>query len=293
MTLLKKLAVAAWDMPFLSTLQEEAITFLENGSVLYYPDLSFFLEPHELKFLTPQNVDPSRKNITYDFRKETVGGSLWKGNDAEKLRIFLKRYSECAASFVKRLFPHYESSLRLGKTTLRPVEIKGRKSSVHKDDTRLHVDAFPSSPTKGERILRFFTNINQEGKSRVWRVGEPFENVVKKYSCAVAKPFPGSHTLLKLLKVTKQKRTLYDHYMLHMHNKMKEDDHYQENVRQEEIHFPPSSSWMVFTDQVSHAAMAGQHVLEQTFYLPANALHSPATAPVKILERHLGVSTLL
>src|SRR2546429_2712052 len=36
--------------------------------------------------------------------------------------------------------------------------------------------------------------------------------------------------------------------------------------------FPVGSTWMAFTDQVSHAAMAGQHLLEQTFYLPLTSM---------------------
>ena len=54
---------------------------------------------------------------------------------------------------------------------------------------------------------------------------------------------------------------------------------------------PAGSTWMTFTDQVSHAAMAGQYQFEQTFLLPvsgdagrqplaaarARALEGPAT----------------
>jgi hypothetical protein len=88
--------------------------------------------------------------------------------------------------------------------SFRPVEIAGRKSSYRKDDTLLHVDSFPSNPTRGQRILRVFTNINQEGKPRVWRTGEPFEAVAAKMVPQISPPLFGlAPPLLKLLKITK------------------------------------------------------------------------------------------
>ena len=42
---------------------------------------------------------------------------------------------------------------------------------------------------------------------------------------------------------------------------------------------------MAFTDQVSHAAMAGQYQLEQTFYLPVAAMIDESRSPLRILER--------
>ena len=45
---------------------------------------------------------------------------------------------------------------------------------------------------------------------------------------------------------------------------------------------------MTFTDEVSHAAMAGQYQLEQTFLLPLAAMHDPARSPLRVLERIKG-----
>ena len=45
---------------------------------------------------------------------------------------------------------------------------------------------------------------------------------------------------------------------------------------------------MAFTDQVSHAAMAGQFQLEQTFLLPIDAMLDPQRSPLRILERLIG-----
>ena len=54
------------------------------------------------------------------------------------------------------------------------------------------------------------------------------------------------------------------------------------------VEFPPGSTWMVFTDQVSHAAMSGQHALEQTFTLEVDGMAEPEHAPVRVLERLKG-----
>lgn len=57
--------------------------------------------------------------------------------------------------------------------------------------------------------------------------------------------------------------------------------------------FPPLSSWVVFTDQVSHAALSGQFALEQTLVVPWDRLVDPSTAPVAVLERLCGMRLTL
>jgi hypothetical protein len=173
----------------------------------------------------------------------------------------------------------------VARTSLRTVQISGRSISVRKDDKRLHIDAFPSNPNQGKRILRVFCNINPEGEERVWRVGEAFEKVAQTFLPKIAAPFPGAAKILQGLKITKSYRTLYDHYMLQIHDRMKLDEDYQASVPYTEIRFPAFSTWIVQTDHVSHAAMSGQHLLEQTFYLPVNAMNNPELSPLKILEK--------
>ena len=132
-----------------------------------------------------------------------------------------------------------------------------------------------------------FTNINPQGKPRVWRIGEPFVNVAEKMVPRASAPMPGLAPLLKMLGITKNHRSKYDHYMLQIHDAMKRDLHYQKSVPQTEAQFPPGSTWIVFTDQVSHAAMSGQHVLEQTFHLPVAGIKNQDTNPLMVLEKRL------
>src|SRR5262249_22640428 len=88
--------------------------------------------------------------------------------------------------------------------------------------------------------------------------------------------------------VTKGLRSEYDHYMLGLHDAMKADAVYQQRASQELFDFPAGSAWACFTDQVSHAAMAGQHQLEQTFTLSVDALQAKHTAPLTVLEQLAG-----
>jgi hypothetical protein len=290
MSSLKHFELNTWIAPISAAVQEQAVNALEGGSVLYFPSLPFFLNDEEKIFLSPEILDPKSKNISYDERKDRLGGAIFSDEKSGRLKEMLKRYAQQSRQLLENLIPHYVPNLIQAKTSFRPVEIFGRKTSYRKDDTLLHVDSFPSSPTKGQRILRVFTNINHEGKSRVWRVGEPFSDVVQKIAPKVSHPIFGVAHLLKALKITKECRTPYDHYMLHIHNVMKGDPHYQKTVPQEDLQFPPGSSWIVYTDQVSHAAMSGQHVLEQTFHMPVDGLNDPSTSPLKVLERYFNKS---
>jgi hypothetical protein len=119
-----------------------------------------------------------------------------------------------------------------------------------------------------------FTNVNA-ALPRLWRAGEPFEQAAKNFLPRLRPPFPGSLWMLERLHITKGKRSLYDHFMLGIHDAMKADERYQAQVEQAEIAFPAGATWACFTDAVSHAAMSGQHAFEQTFYLPVSAMRGP------------------
>jgi 3-deoxy-D-manno-oct-2-ulosonic acid (Kdo) hydroxylase len=88
--------------------------------------------------------------------------------------------------------------------------------------------------------------------------------------------------------VTKTPRTAYDALMLQLHDRMKEDAAFQRESPQTAVDFPAGSTWLAFTDQVSHAAMSGQYQLEQTFLLPVDAMQQPERSPLRILEQLKG-----
>lgn len=277
-----------WDEAFPDVLRQKSIENLECGQILFFPNLSFTLQPEEKTFLSPDYADPQAKNISYHPEYHKLWG-VQRLSDSERIQLqaMLDRYSWQSYQLIKALLPLYTKDIKIGRTSFRPIQISNRKTSYRKDDKRLHVDAFPSAPNQGQRILRVFCNINPAGEDRVWRIGEPFEKVAQRFLPHIKKPLPGILSLLRLLRITKSYRSLYDHYMLHIHDCMKADNHYQREALQQEIRFPPNTTWIVQTDHVSHAAMAGQHVLEQTFYLPVSAMQDEKHAPLRILENML------
>jgi hypothetical protein len=284
--ILEPLDLAGWETPVPPEIASRATEALERGSILFLPKLGFELTPAERRFLSTQWLSGKSKNISFNPATGKIGGSSADGADLADLTAMMRRFSEYSLELMRGLSPAYKDALVQGLTSFRPAEIAGRPSSWRKDDTRLHVDAFPSRPIQGKRILRFFANVNPS-VPRVWRAGEPFEQAAAKLLPRVRPPLPGWLPLLPLLRITKDRRTLYDHYMLGLHDAMKADLHYQAEAPQTEIAFPAGSAWACFTDSVSHAAMSGQHAFEQTFYLPVEAMQDPALSPLRILEKRL------
>lgn len=287
MSLLSCYDISVWEPAIDSSTQQALLNDLEKGQVIYLPQLAFPIDSINQHLLDPKYLAAGVKNVSYNPATQAMKGCNKAMPNVQVLQKIIGDFSLKANQLMHTLFPHYNNTLRMGRTSFRPAEILGRKSSFRKDDTLLHVDAFPATPMQGERILRLFSNINPHNKPRHWHLGEPFNSVMTRFAPKVSAPLPGAHTLMNLLGITKQKRSLYDHYMLNIHHKMKHDSVYQQHAIQEKVAFPPNTTWLVFTDLVSHAALAGQHLLEQTFYIPVDAQCHPEWAPLKQLEHYL------
>jgi len=287
MNAITRLSLARWDQPASPAEQAAAVDALEQGSVLLLPQLPFALQGQEERLLSAA-LSARDKNISFDPATGRVRGTQAAAAEQRLLQGLLQRYAAATRALLHNLLPGYTPGLQQARTSFRPAEIAGREISWRKDDTRLHVDSFPSSPTQGTRILRVFSNLNPNGQPRVWRLGAPFEEVAQRFMPALRPPAPGSSALMHWLHITKRRRTAYDHYMLGLHDAMKADAGYQREVRQITHEFEPGCTWLVYTDQASHAAMRGQYALEQTFHLPVASMHEPARSPLRVLERLAG-----
>lgn len=265
--------------------RETAVRTLEDGGVLVLPHVNFTLSEAERRFLSPAWSDGRSKNISLD--GAALKGARGTDHDRAGLAEMIARFAASASELVSTLFPRYAPYVKRARTSYRPQPAVGRNVSWRKDDSRLHVDAFPSRPCRGERILRVFCNINPS-EDRVWRVGEPFEAMAKTFLPRIPRPLPGATAVLAALRVTKGRRTDYDHLMLHLHDLAKADLAYQRDCAQETVRFAPGTTWLCFSDQVMHAAVSGQYMLEQTIHLPVSALHDPAHSPLGMLERLTG-----
>jgi hypothetical protein len=260
---------------------------VESGHVLAFPRLAFALSDDEKRFLDPRWADAKAKNISVRWPAGELRGAVGNAEDLRALRAMVVRFAENSEALALRLFPHYRGHLRRGNTSFRPTDVAARVRSWRQDDTRLHVDAFPSNPMQGTRLLRVFSNVNPYGAPRRWRVGEPFEAHAQRYLGSIGRPLPGSAWLMATVGVTKRRRTDYDHAMLQLHDRAKADMQFQSTSPQARVDFAPGTTWVCYSDQVLHAAMGGQHMMEQTFLLEVEHLLEPATSPLRTLERLL------
>lgn len=288
MSVLETLDIAAWSGPFSSAQQERACAALERGQVLYFPRLPFTFQPNEQALLSPALSNGKAKNVSLDPATDMLKGTLATGDERRRLHSMMERFAQSATRLVSDLMPHYAPSLERARTSFRPVEIVGRAYSPIKDDKLLHVDAFPSQPMRGRRILRLFSNVAPNGNVRVWRVGGPFDEFATQFVGRLPRPNPAAAWLLATLGITKGRRSAYDQMMLSLHDSGKLDRRHQETGVREEVEFPAGTTWMCFTDQVLHAAMAGQFALEQTFHVDVAAMAEPERSPLRVLERLTG-----
>lgn len=284
---LQQLAITSWTGPFPDAVRAQAIDALENGKVLVFEHLPFALAGEEKALLTPAVSDGKAKNVSLKPSGE-LGGTSATGETAQLLKGMIARYANAAQRFLEELLPPYAGKLERAQTSYRPVAVEGRQQSAIHDDTRLHVDAFPSRPMRGRRIMRLFTNVNPDGQPRIWHVGEPFADVARTMLPRANEGSAALAWLQALAGITKGRRSAYDSLMLGLHDQAKLDDRYQKDAPQIEYGFGPGTTWLCYTDQVMHAALAGQYVLEQTFHLGVDAMARPELSPLKVLERMKG-----
>jgi len=283
--MLESLALDSWTGPHDAGLKARSVSALERGAVLFFPNLPFLLSETEKQFLDARVSDGQAKNISLDHTTGKIQASSLTGEKAQALAAMMERFGSQAARLVHELLPYRD--VERARTSFRPVQVKGRHYSKISDDRLLHIDAFPSRPMRGRRILRFFANV-APNSPRHWHVGQPFEDFARAFLPRVGPHLPGKSWLYEKLGVTRGRRSRYDELMLSLHDAAKLDENFQKNSPHDAIEFPPGCCWLVFTDQVLHAALGGEFALEQTFHLDIAEMAEPERAPVKVLERLSG-----
>jgi hypothetical protein len=276
----------------------ELCRHLEAGNILFFPRTPFEISASDRQTLLGQKQTSAayHKNVAYRPAEDKVTGlDKSESREREQLRAILRSYSEATVSLLRRLLPAYAGHWRLDYASYRPIEERGRAARLHARNDLCHVDSFPTRPTNGDRILRFFSNINPS-QSRVWLTAETFPCVAPRFAKSLGLPSaPGGplRRVANALGIPPARRSPYDRFMHECHNAMKEDQRFQQESPKLRWEFPPGSSWMVFTDCVSHAVLEGQYALEQTFIVSRHAMVSPELAPVAVLEKLAGHSLTL
>ena len=271
---------------------------LEAGNILFFSRSPFVILPDDREFLLGRTQTSSalHKNVAYRPAEDRITG-LAKSEELEaaRLRLVLKNYSQQAAQFLGELLSPYAGKWKLDFASFRPLEERGRPARLHARNDLPHFDSFPTRPTNGDRILRFFTNLNPS-QNRVWTTSQTFEAIGPHFAKSIGIPRPrstnalarGARTLASTLRLPGAQRPPYDDFMHRCHNAMKEDTNFRETCPKKRWEFPPGSSWIVFTDCVSHAVLEGQYALEQTFLISRQAMVDPERTPIAILERIAG-----
>lgn len=271
---------------------------LERGEILFFPRPPFDFPAEDAELLLAQQWTELRmhKNVSYRPGDDVLRGVSGNTAATERIHAALRNYSTQVIRFASQFLSPYADKWILDFASFRPFEEDGRDLPLHKRNDLLHVDAFPSRPTRGGRILRVFTNLNPS-KPRVWQTTGPFEDFARKFAeDAGLRKIAESDSLLSRvvqdfgckLGVRGMGRTPYDVFMLRFHDFLKENSRFQAECPKVRLEFPPLATWMVFTDGVAHAVMSGQYALEQTFLIPAGALVAPDQAPYRVLEKIAG-----
>lgn len=270
---------------------------LEEGSILYFSAPPFDLPQRDIEFLLGLEPADSRLHKNISYRPES---GLLRGlsDDGGKTRVqeIMRNYAMQVHKFGREFLAPYAGQLLVDYASFRPLEEEGRNLPLHKRNDLLHVDAFPSRPTRGGRILRVFTNVNP-AKERVWVIGKRFPELaglfagpagLSKYASATG-AWSNLKRGLSRAGLPIPNRAPYDEFMLHFHDWLKENAEFQQTKEgKEQIAFPPMATWLVFTDGVPHSALTGQFAMEQTFIVPVGALVVPEVAPIRVLERLAG-----
>jgi hypothetical protein len=278
---------------------------LEEGSILFFPRSPIALTDSDLQFLRGQQQTDSslHKNIAYKPKSDELTGLDTKAANSaavDRLRGILRGYSQSVTAFLTGFLAPYRGRWELDYASFRPQEEEGRDLPLRRRNDLLHTDAFPTRPTHGARILRFFNNIHPT-RTRDWIVSDAFRAVATKYAPAeIALPQPDSPagrafksfaTGLGLgAAAPALKRSPYDDFMMRFHNFLKENREFQSSCAKYDYQFPAGSSWMVYTDMVPHAVLAGQYALEQTYLVAAEAMVAPEHAPLTVLQELTGAT---
>ncbi len=268
---------------------------LERGEIVTFDPCPFTLPTgDDLAFLLQQRLhSTAHKNISCNPSDGHCTGFVQhSGDHALRLRGLMRDFSAQATHWLGKQLPTYASAWQLDRVTLRTEEEATRKLRLNARNDLLHFDAFPSRPTQGSRILRFYVNLNPTD-DRVWIMAETFQAVLEKYGATVGLPSGDRSTwmrrigqgLVGLFQPTTRERTAYDDFMLRLHHFMKNSTEYQELASKRLQQFRPGSAWLLFADGVSHAELRGQFALEHSYFVATSTLELPDEAPSSLVMR--------
>ncbi|MDH3388331.1 MAG: Kdo hydroxylase family protein [Gammaproteobacteria bacterium] len=297
-----------YDENRLQQLQPDEISdSLERGSIVYFPKSPVALpDPQDLSFFRQELPNLVKlKNISFHPEAGRVRG-LDSDDTAltERVSRILESVSNNIARFLSTTAPRLTENWTVGTCSFRPIQERGRNLSAHASNELVHIDAGAYGATHGDRILRFFINVNPD-EDRVWvtkgnfpellqahgeRAGLGYDKASRDYLARGPLDHAWSGFVNGLSRAVPVAKVLdsspYDREMRRFHNYMKDTPSFQQDMHgHEEFRFPPFSAWMVFTDTVSHACLSGQYAFVHTSIVRLANLRLPELAPINLLRQ--------
>ena len=283
-----------------STGSATAAERLERGEVLFYATAPFALpQGGDLDFLLQQELGSlAHKNISYNPSNGKVNGFVRRGGEQiDQLRGIFARFSQAATDWLTTLLPQYPDGWQLDRASFRPQEEATRCLRPKARNDLLHIDAFPGRPSRGNRILRVFANINPR-EPRIWVTSDPFAKLLKRYGEAAGLPGRNgtrwlqnlSRNVVGLFQPNVRRRSEYDLFMLRFHDYLKLNEEFQEKGPKYLHTFPPGCVWVAMTDACSHAVLRGRYALEHSYFVSPAVLALPEESPPVLLQKANTVS---
>ncbi|MCS6850561.1 MAG: Kdo hydroxylase family protein [Gemmataceae bacterium] len=266
---------------------------LERGELVLFPSCPFPLpEGSDREFLLRQRLGSGfHKNISYDPVTDVLKGHRYQSAAANRrLADLMASFSRSVTTWLHQALPRYAQGCDVDRATLRPAEEALRQLRLRARNDLIHIDAFPTRPSHGRRLLRLYVNIHPTDP-RVWATSLLVDQLLERYAgpLGLAEPArPWSwrwRERIRQLVGVGQSRGSYDRIMLQLHNLMKADDEFQERCPKRYWSFPPGSAWLLFADQLSHAVLRGRFALEHSFFVSRDVLRWPEKSPAALVER--------
>ncbi len=279
-------------------------TALESSDVVFFERCPIELPTEaDCDFLRSELPDQAKlKNISYHPESDSVPGFDASPEITSRVTDILRDHRSRVGEFLTRQLPNLAPGWTLGTSSFRGIEEGGRGLHPRASSEIVHIDAGAYGATNGNRILRFFVNLHPD-RDRVWGTKGSFRSLFEAHAA-----FPdaargnGERITVKkgvldhcfsgfvggLSKVYPLAKVVdsspYDRAMRRIHNYMKESLEFRgDQSGYREIRFPPLSSWMVFTDGISHSVVSGQYALTTTVLVPLENCRLPEHAPFNIL----------
>ncbi len=278
---------------------------LERGNIVYFPvcpvELASATDLAALRDELPRQL--KLKNVSYHPEAGHVRGIDRDAPLHDLAENVLRDHSDRVAAFLEAFIPELVAGGVTGTSSFRPIQEKGRNLKPHASNELVHIDAGAYGATNGDRILRFFVNVNPK-EDRVWATKGLLVELLDRYGSESGVVEPGRPPRLEKGPLDHLRSGIiallcraglpiasvldsspYDRVMRKFHNFMKDTPAFQADPRgHEELRFPPGSAWMVLTDVVSHASVSGQHALVHTSLIPLANCRHPEMAPINILK---------